>query len=169
MDMNHCDLKNFSLDAHQEEKRQYHREILLRQKRYEKLYQKQQTKNLNTNQSDSDEDSLDNISDISDSELDFDSWYFLQPVPVKQRRALLRESGVVKIDSNEKEECKDIRSSREFCGCDCRVYCDPETCLCSLNNIKCQVDRSTFPCGCSRTSCGMINLLLLFFFLLYIN
>ena len=88
MDIKHCDLKNFTLDAHQEEKRQVHREILLRQKRYEKSYQKQQlkSKQLQSNQSDSDDDSLDNISDISDSELELDSWYFLQPVPVKQRR-----------------------------------------------------------------------------------
>lgn len=160
MDMNHCDLKNFTLDDHQEEKRQVHREILLRQKRYEKMYQKQQqtrTPNSNQNQSDSDDDSLDNISDISDSELEFDSWYFLQPVPVKQRRALLRDAGINKIDSSEKEECRDIRLSREFCGCDCRIYCDPETCLCSLAGIKCQVDRLNFPCGCSRGSCGNLN------------
>ena len=119
MEMNHCDLKNFTLDAHQEEKRQVHREILLRQKRFEKMYQKQQqsrSSTANQQQSDSDDDSLDNISDISDSELEFDSWYFLQPVPVKQRRALLRESGVSKIDSSEKEECRDIRLSREYCG-----------------------------------------------------
>ena len=34
---------------------------------------------------------------------------------------------------------------------------DPETCQCSLNGIKCQVDRSTFPCGCSRDSCANLN------------
>jgi len=157
MEMKDCGSKNFTLDAHQEEKRQVHREILLRQKRYERLYQKQQARLLSTNQSDSDEDSLENISDISDSELDFDSWFFLQPVPVKQRRALLRESGITKIDSTEKEECRDIRLSREFCGCDCRVYCDPETCQCSLNGIKCQMDRLQFPCGCTVGSCNNIN------------
>lgn len=157
MDMNHCDSRNFTLDAHQEEKRQVHREILLRQKRYEKMYQKQQARTANATQSDSDDDSLGNISDISDSELEFDSWYFLQPVPVKQRRALLRESGINKIDSSEKEECRDIRQSREFCGCDCRIYCDESTCQCSLAGIKCQVDRLNFPCGCSRESCGNVN------------
>ncbi len=25
------------------------------------------------------------------------------------------------------------------CGCDCRLFCDPETCTCSLAGIKCQV------------------------------
>lgn len=158
MEMNHTDSKNFTLDAHQEEKRQVHREILLRQKRYERMYQKKQQARLsNLTQSDSDDDSVGNISDISDSELEFDSWYFLQPVPVKQRRALLRESGITKIDSSEKEECRDIRLSREFCGCECRVYCDEATCQCSLNGIKCQVDRLNFPCGCSRDSCNNLN------------
>ena len=48
-------------------------------------------------------------------------------------------SGIKKIDTIEKEECRDIRTSREMCGCDCRVYCDPETCSCSVAGIKCQV------------------------------
>ena len=49
--------------------------------------------------------------------------------------------GIKKIDTVEKEECRDIRTSREMCGCDCRVYCDPETCSCSIAGIKCQVCR----------------------------
>lgn len=63
----------------------------------------------------------------------------LQPVPTRQRRALLRAAGVRKIDSVEKDECRDIRSSREFCGCGCKGYCDPDTCSCSQAGIKCQV------------------------------
>lgn len=62
-----------------------------------------------------------------------------QPVPTRQRRALLRAAGVHKIDSIEKDECRDIRTSREFCGCACKVYCDPDTCACSQAGIKCQV------------------------------
>lgn len=169
MDMNHCDQQNFTLDDHQEEKRRVHRQILMRRKRYTRLCQKQQQRQTatslaaaasashNGNASDSDEDSMDNISDISDTELEMDSWYFLQPVPMKQRRVLLRESGVNKIDSGEKEDCRNIRLSREFCGCECRLYCDPETCQCSLAGIKCQVDRPSFPCGCSRDACGNLN------------
>ena len=75
----------------------------------------------------------------------------------RQRRLLLRQAGVKKIDGLEKEECKDIRLSREVCGCDCRVYCDPATCACSLAGIKCQVDRLSFPCGCSKDGCGNKN------------
>ena len=153
MDMKHCRAKDFSLEDHAEEKKKTHKEILLRQRRFEKMYQKQQSCSTSESESASDED----LSDISDSELELDSCYFLQPVPIKQRRALLRSSGVRRIDSFEKEECRDIRASREFCGCNCRVYCDPETCQCSVAGIKCQVDRMSFPCGCSRDGCGNAN------------
>ncbi|RWS15022.1 Cysteine/serine-rich nuclear protein 3-like protein [Dinothrombium tinctorium] len=153
MDYRHCHIKCFSLDDHAEEKKQVHRNILMRQKKFAKQYQKHHS----TSTSESDEDSNEDVSDISDSELEMDSCYFLQPVPIRQRRALLRASGVRKIESLEKEECRDIRASREYCGCECRIYCDPETCQCSLAGIKCQVDRLSFPCGCTRDGCGNLN------------
>lgn len=88
------------------------------------------------------------IDDVSDDDIDVDSievddYFFLQPLPTKRRRALLRASGVNRIDTEEKHELRAIRSSREECGCDCRFYCDPEVCPCSKAGIKCQV-RSTF-------------------------
>ncbi|RWS26043.1 Cysteine/serine-rich nuclear protein 3-like protein [Leptotrombidium deliense] len=153
MDYRHCHIKCFSLDDHAEEKKQVHKNILLRQKKFAKQYQKHHAAST----SESDEDSNDDVSDISESELEMDSCYFLQPVPIRQRRALLRASGVRKIESLEKEECRDIRASREYCGCECRIYCDPETCQCSLAGIKCQVDRLSFPCGCTRDGCGNLN------------
>lgn len=84
------------------------------------------------------------VDDISDDDIDLDNtevdeYFFLQPLPTKKRRALLRASGVKKIDVEEKHELRAIRLSREDCGCDCRVFCDPETCTCSLAGIKCQV------------------------------
>lgn len=79
---------------------------------------------------------------------------YLQPVPTRQRRALLRASGVRKIDALEKEECRDIRASREFCGCACKGRCLPESCSCSIAGISCQVDRLSFPCGCTQEGCG---------------
>lgn len=87
-------------------------------------------------ESDSEEDIL---SDNSGSELDTETLGFLQPVSQRQRRALLKAAGVREILSSEKNDCRDIRTSREFCGCSCRDYCDPETCLCSRAGIKCQV------------------------------
>lgn len=84
------------------------------------------------------------VDDISDDDIDLDNtevdeYFFLQPLPTKKRRALLRASGVKRIDVEEKHELRAIRLSREDCGCDCRVFCDPETCTCSLAGIKCQV------------------------------
>ena len=103
-----------------------------------------------------------------------EEYCFLQPVPTRQRRALLRRSGVKKIDMEEKESCKNIRSSREVCGCECVATCEPDTCICAQAGIKCQVylrvlkqlpdfsskpsfhaqvDRERFPCGCARDGC----------------
>lgn len=89
-----------------------------------------------TDESDSEEDIF---SDNSGSEVDTETIGFLQPVSQRQRRALLKSAGVREILASEKNECRDIRASREFCGCNCRDYCDPETCLCSQSGIKCQV------------------------------
>lgn len=108
-------------------------------------------------EADEDDDDEEEETDISDSELEADNYYFLQPVPTRQRRAMLRASGIRKIDSGEKDECRDIRTSREFCGCECKIYCDPETCACSQAGIKCQVDRLSFPCGCTRDGCGNLS------------
>lgn len=84
------------------------------------------------------------LEDVSDEDLDVDAvevddCFFLQPLPTKRRRALLRASGIARIDAREKAELRSIRLSREECGCDCRLYCDPRHCGCSQAGIKCQV------------------------------
>ncbi|NXL85042.1 CSRN1 protein, partial [Alectura lathami] len=99
------------------------------------------------------------IEDISDddidvSNVDLEDGFFLQPYPAKKRRALLKAVGVKKIDKEEKRELHSIRLSREDCGCDCQEVCDPETCSCSLAGIKCQMDHTSFPCGCTKDGCG---------------
>ncbi|NXI52316.1 CSRN1 protein, partial [Chloroceryle aenea] len=99
------------------------------------------------------------IEDISDDDIDVSSvdledGFFLQPYPAKKRRALLKAVGVKKIDKEEKRELHNIRLSREDCGCDCQEVCDPETCSCSLAGIKCQMDHTSFPCGCTKDGCG---------------
>ncbi|KAG9491626.1 hypothetical protein GDO78_000242 [Eleutherodactylus coqui] len=101
------------------------------------------------------------LEDVSDEDIDVDNvevddYFFLQPLPTKRRRALLRAAGVHRIDAEEKQELRAIRLSREECGCDCRLFCDPEACPCSQAGIKCQVDRMSFPCGCSRDGCSNI-------------
>ena len=116
---------------------------------------------LNASSSSSDESkSEDEISEISLSDGDNEAYSFLQPVTARQRRALLKSAGVRKIDTTEKDECRQLRTSREVCGCTCRGYCDPDTCECSQAGIKCQVDRlkpHEFPCGCTRDGCANVN------------
>lgn len=117
--------RTFSLAEHAAEQRRTHR---------------QQLQELNPRGSSSDEsDSEDEPTDNSGSELDAETNGFLQPVTTRQRRALLKAAGIRKIDTTEKDECRVIRSSREICGCNCRGYCDPDTCFCSQSGIKCQV------------------------------
>ncbi|XP_060517049.1 uncharacterized protein LOC132696313 [Cylas formicarius] len=147
MGAQHSQMKKFSIVEHANEQRRIHRQ-LLQQLRIERSI----TGDVATSSDDS--DSEDEISDASESEMDLDNYYFLQPIPTRQRRALLRSAGVRKIDSVEKDECRTIRSSREFCGCGCKGYCDPDTCSCSQAGIKCQVDRLNFPCGCTKDNCG---------------
>ena len=77
----------------------------------------------------------------------------LLPVDSKERRVLLRRSGVQEIDTKEKEECRELRVSRQTCGCTCQLYCLPDTCPCAKSNISCQVDRPGFPCSCTAEGC----------------
>jgi len=83
-----------------------------------------------------------------------DEYYFLQPVPARQRRAMLREAGVARIDPTEREECRSLRISRGRCGCSCREVCRPPSCACYRSGIGCQVDQMAFPCSCSRSGCA---------------
>uniref|UniRef100_T1KDD0 Cysteine/serine-rich nuclear protein N-terminal domain-containing protein n=1 Tax=Tetranychus urticae TaxID=32264 RepID=T1KDD0_TETUR len=41
MDSRHCSIRTFTLDSHAEEKKRAHRDILLRQRKYAKMLQKQ--------------------------------------------------------------------------------------------------------------------------------
>jgi len=86
-----------------------------------------------------------------DDEEDFSS--ILIPVDSKERRVVLRRSGVPDIDVKEKEECRELRTSRQACGCTCQLYCLPDSCACAREGIKCQVDRPGFPCSCTAEGC----------------
>lgn len=148
MTSQHTHLRKFSIAEHASEQRRIHRQLL------QQLRSEKHVPNGIVVSSSDDSDSEEEPSDTSDGELDLENYNFLQPVPTRQRRLMLRAAGVRKIDSVEKDECRDIRSSREFCGCGCKNFCDPDTCSCSQAGIKCQVDRLNFPCGCSREYCG---------------
>lgn len=142
MGARHIAFKTMTLAEHAAELRRAHRS------------QNQELQPRGSSSDDSEESEEDYLSEGSGSDADDGSNGFLQPVTPKQRRALLKAAGVRKIDASEKSECRDIRNSREVCGCSCREFCDPETCACSQAGIKCQVDRAMFPCGCTREACG---------------
>ncbi|CAL8070239.1 unnamed protein product [Orchesella dallaii] len=173
MSSRHAFVKKFSLTEHATEQRRVHRQMLVKMRQQNLSQNQSQSQpspaedsvlneeealpvaNTQTQSSD-DSDSHEEESD-SDLDVDVDNYYFLQPVPTRQRRVLLREAGVRKIDSVEKDECREIRTSRESCGCSCKTYCDPDSCSCAQAGIKCQVDRLNFPCGCTRDGCGNQN------------
>ena len=148
---------SFSIKEYARHQRQLHLDILAQQRgsKFTGTIKENSRRNSNNTEGSTGSSNADSeSSESSEDDLNVDDYYFLQPVPTRQRRLMLRQAGIKKIDTLEKEECKDIRTSRESCGCDCRVYCEPETCACSLAGIKCQVDRLSFPCGCSKEGCG---------------
>ncbi|XP_076851659.1 cysteine/serine-rich nuclear protein 3 [Brachyhypopomus gauderio] len=158
MSSRHSSIRHYTLGEFANEQERLHRDMLRDHLKEEKLnsIKLRLTKNGSV---ESEEANALTLDDISDDDLDLDNtevdeYFFLQPLTTKKRRALLRASGVKKIDVEEKHELRAIRVSREDCGCDCRLFCDPETCACSLAGIKCQVDRMSFPCGCTKEGCS---------------
>jgi cysteine/serine-rich nuclear protein len=145
----HSHTENFTLSDHAKEQKRIHMIMLEEMKKQEK----KTAKLLGSDEEDEEEEEMDE----EDSDFENDDYYFLQPITTRQRRMILRQSGVKKIDGTEKDACRDIRNSREICGCDCQVFCDPETCLCSQAGIQCQVDRLSFPCGCSKDGCQNLH------------
>ena len=99
---------------------------------------------------------VDSDDDGDDEALPVDDYYFVQPIATRQRRSLLKQAGLAKLDATEKHDLNIIRRSREVCGCSCTREtggCQPSTCDCYLNGIACQVDRLTFPCPCATMLC----------------
>ncbi|KAJ8385443.1 hypothetical protein AAFF_G00188950 [Aldrovandia affinis] len=158
MSARHSCIREYTLGEFALEQERIHRDMLKDHLKEEKLnsIKLKLTKNGTV---ESEEANMLTVDDISDNDIDLDNtevdeYFFLQPLTTKKRRALLRASGVKKIDVDEKHELRAIRGSREDCGCDCRIFCEPETCACSMAGIKCQVDRMSFPCGCTKEGCS---------------
>ncbi|XP_033096672.1 uncharacterized protein LOC117100939 [Anneissia japonica] len=142
--------ENYTLNGFALEQDRQHRQLLREQLLERK--QRQMLENGNHNLVDKNIHEIDAEKELQ--KINVEEYYFLQPVTTKRRRLMLRSAGVTKIESWEKSELKKIRLSREKCGCDCKSFCNPSTCACSLAGIKCQVDRLSFPCGCSKDGCG---------------
>ncbi|KAM9349403.1 cysteine/serine-rich nuclear protein 1-like [Symphorus nematophorus] len=160
MTQRHSALQRYTVVEHALDQRHRRRERLrkrLREERLEALKHKLITSGA-IDQREADRLTVDQIPGddanvhVSDAELEDGS--FLQPYSSRQRQALLLAAGVKRVDREEKRQLHALRLSREACGCDCRGFCEPETCACSLAGIKCQVDRFNFPCGCTKDGCG---------------
>ncbi|OWF42084.1 cysteine/serine-rich nuclear protein 3-like [Mizuhopecten yessoensis] len=160
MELKHSHIEDYSVADYAKEQRRLHQRMLEEHRHQGRLMPGLLGKSKVCDKSDDDEDDDEEEEEEEEEDSDFEDledYIFLQPISIRQRRTLLRQAGVRKIDIQEKDRCKDIRVSREVCGCDCKVYCDPETCACSVAGIKCQVDRLSFPCGCSKDGCGNTN------------
>ena len=134
----HTSVEKYSLSEHAHLRRSLHHKVLLEHQRQGRIFLP--------------ENFASEPSAASDWALD--EYYFLQPVPTRQRRAMLHEAGVVKIDTSEREECRSLRLSRGRCGCSCREFCQPPSCACYRSGIGCQVDQMAFPCSCTRSGCA---------------
>ena len=154
MSEKHSCIEKFSLAEYAQFQKMLHREILAEHRQQGKVAMQI---NGNVNESNPIAENGNESDASSDEDLNVDEYYFLQPLPTRQRRFLLRQAGIRKIDGVEKEECRQIRMSREFCGCNCKGVCDPNVCVCSRSGIQCQVDRMSFPCGCTRDGCRNTN------------
>ncbi|XP_053716704.1 cysteine/serine-rich nuclear protein 1b [Synchiropus splendidus] len=158
MMQHHSALRTYTLAEFAVEQRALRREKLLNRLREEKLeaLKLKLTKNGTQDSEEAERLTVDDIpeQDIDISTTNLEEGSFLQPYPSKRRYALLKAAGVKKIDKEEKRQLHELRLSRENCGCDCQGFCEPETCSCSLAGIKCQMDHSSFPCGCTKDGCG---------------
>ncbi|XP_071399115.1 cysteine/serine-rich nuclear protein 1-like [Centroberyx affinis] len=156
----HSALHRYTLAEHALEQRHRRRERLRERLREERLeaWRHKLIASGTIDQREADQLTVDQVPDgdtdihISDAELEDGG--FLHPYSSRHRQALLQAAGVKRIDKEEKRQLHALRLSREDCGCDCQGFCEPETCACSLAGIKCQMDRSNFPCGCTKDGCG---------------
>lgn len=154
----HSALRHYSIAEFAIAQRHLRQEKIKNRLREEKLEALKLKLTKNGTQESEEADGL-TIDDIPEDEIDLsgvnlDDGSFLHPYPSKRRYAILKAAGVKKIDKDEKRQLHELRTSREDCGCDCQGFCEPETCSCSLAGIKCQMDHSSFPCGCTKDGCG---------------
>jgi cysteine/serine-rich nuclear protein len=100
MTSQHVFSKKFSLQDYASEQKRLHKTLLLR------LKQQNNHESNEVTQSSDEEEESEESQELNETELDaeLDGYYFLQPVSTKQRRLLLREAGVKKIDSEEKKQ-----------------------------------------------------------------
>uniref|UniRef100_A0A8C5DS46 Cysteine and serine rich nuclear protein 3 n=1 Tax=Gouania willdenowi TaxID=441366 RepID=A0A8C5DS46_GOUWI len=156
----HSWIRQYSLDEFALEQERIHKEMLreyLKDKKLNSIKLKL-TKNGTV---ESEEANMLTVDDISDDEINVDNtevdeYFFLQPLTTEKRRTLLHSSGVM-IDMKENHELQAIRMSRQHCGCDCRLFCYPETCACSAAGIPCRVSPPQLYSMCQTQGSGGKN------------
>ncbi|KAG5851019.1 hypothetical protein ANANG_G00088570 [Anguilla anguilla] len=154
----HSARRQYTLAEFADKQRRLRREKLKQRLKEEKLeaLKLKLTKNGTQESEEAERLTTDDIpeDEIDISGVDLEDGFTLHPYPSKMRHTLLKSAGVKKVDKEEKRQLHDLRLSREDCGCSCQGFCEPETCACSLAGIKCQMDHSSFPCGCTKDGCG---------------
>ncbi|KAI3357726.1 hypothetical protein L3Q82_016127, partial [Scortum barcoo] len=117
MARHHSSIRHYTLGEFAREQETSHRHTLRQHLRQEKLNARKMKLTRNGTVECAQADLL-TLEDVSDEDLDVDGvevddCFFLQPLPTKRRRALLRASGIARIDAREKAELRAIRLSRE--------------------------------------------------------
>ncbi|XP_010004680.1 PREDICTED: cysteine/serine-rich nuclear protein 2 [Chaetura pelagica] len=106
----HNSVRRYTLCEFAQEQEVNHREILREHLKEEKLHAKKMklTKNGTVESEEAEGLTLEDVSDddIDVENVEVDDYFFLQPLPTKRRRALLRASGVHRIDAEEKQELR---------------------------------------------------------------
>ncbi|XP_055331359.1 cysteine/serine-rich nuclear protein 3-like isoform X2 [Paramacrobiotus metropolitanus] len=143
----HSAVKNFSLAEHEQECRTSRTQYLIRR---QQVALRESDEESPEEEEDEEEDEDDENGE--ESEEAEDAYSFPVAISIRQRRNLLKEAGCP-VDTTERNDCQSIRNSREACGCQCQNVCNPAECSCSLGQINCQVDRYSYPCGCTKEGC----------------
>uniref|UniRef100_A0A8C5HPF5 Cysteine/serine-rich nuclear protein N-terminal domain-containing protein n=1 Tax=Gouania willdenowi TaxID=441366 RepID=A0A8C5HPF5_GOUWI len=157
----HSWIRQYSLDEFALEQELIHIEMLREYLKEEQLnsIKLKLTKNGTVESEEANMFTVDDISDEIDMDnTELDKCIFLQPLTTEKRRTLLCSSGVM-IDMKENRELQAIRMSRQHCGCDCILFCDPETCACSAVGIPCQVSPPQLYSMCQTQGSVITNII----------
>ncbi|GAU87450.1 hypothetical protein RvY_00286 [Ramazzottius varieornatus] len=161
MKREHSEMRNVTLTQHEQECRSRRMQYIQQQQQQQQqivLEEEHSDEDVDEGEEDEEVSGEEEGEDEGESEEELEEEYeegisFPVSISIRQRRSLLREAGC-QVDNSERQDCQFIRVSREACGCQCQTVCNPDECSCSINKIKCQVDRYSYPCGCTKEGCG---------------
>jgi hypothetical protein len=162
MSYNHKHHEVYNIEEYLQHKRKIHLNILEKDKNIKKilvknLKQQQQHKDTNAAEEKEEEYNLTTNPTLLDpnNELPVNTELFCPILGPAERARIIKSN--IGIDESESQDIASVRKSREQCGCTCKDVCEKETCLCILNGIGCQLDKTRFPCSCSIRRCKNPN------------